>query len=153
MKVHLLLKFLVELIKDCTCEAERKPMDCSKSEILVRESLNQPFYQHHSAEHYRSSPQYLSTDLDDLVASVFFPFTAVDYIDDDDSGGSGDTSCRYAYPTDSILSTKPSEYHVYDKHSDSVCQNQHNARQNVCENLIEDRFSFLIHRLFLRYRI
>ena len=34
--LHLiLLELPVELIEDCICEAERKPMDCSKSEVFV----------------------------------------------------------------------------------------------------------------------
>jgi len=71
---------------------------------------------------------------------------AVDNVANDEYHRKEYASYSCGYDTDAIFTTKQIEYLVDDKNNHKIYQHQDNARQNVCQNLIEDRFSFLIHR-------
>ena len=128
-------------------------MEQSKREVIVGKSLNQPFHRQRPDEHDGSCSQYSTAYLDDVIASIYTFLPAVDNVTNDEYHRKEYASCSDRYYTDFIFTTKQIEYQVEDKSNHKIYQYQDNARQNVCQNLLEDSFSFLIHKLFLSYRI
>ena len=94
-------------------------MHQSEREVLVGESPDQPFNHQRSAEHVGGCGQYSTAYSDDVVASVHSFLTAVGNVAND-------------------------EYQVEDKSNHRIHQNQHNAHQSVCQNLLYDCLAFLV---------
>ena len=125
-------------------------MNQSEREVLVGEFLDQPFDQQHSAEHVGSRCQDSAADFDDIITSFYSLLAAVYNVNHYDCSCSECACGNHTSPADLFLANQIKEP-AEQEGDHKLYQHQHNAHQSVCENLLQDSFSFWIHKPSLLY--